>query len=134
MNIKILAIAALLSLASPASAQQGQSVIPGHWSTVACGTAPSPCFIPSALVFPLGYQQITSLSSSTALTLPTGASMAVVIAESQTVRWRDDGTNPTASVGMPLTVNSPMVYTGPLASLKFIQTTASATLNIAYYR
>ena len=51
----------------------------------------------------LGYQQITSLTASTALTVPAGATLAVIVPESQSVRWRDDGVAPTASVGMPLT-------------------------------
>ena len=43
----------------------------------------------------LGYQQITSLSSATGLTVPQGATLALIVPETQNVRWRDDGTNPT---------------------------------------
>jgi hypothetical protein len=64
---------------------------------------------------PLGYQQITSLSSATALTVPTGATVAVIIPETQAIRWRDDGTNPTASVGMPLASGQPMTLKGAAA-------------------
>lgn len=81
----------------------------------------------------LGYQQITSLSSSTALTVPTGATMALIIADTQGVRWRDDGTAPTASVGMPLAVGVSLSYDGDLKAIRFIQQAASATLNISYY-
>lgn len=89
----------------------------------------------------LGYQQITSLSGSTALTVPaTDAygnklkpTVAFIVAESQAVRWRDDGTAPTASVGMPLAVGEPFAYDGDLTRIRFIEQTASATLNIAYY-
>lgn len=83
---------------------------------------------------PMGYQQITSLSAATGLTVPTGATLALIQAESQNVRWRDDGTNPTASVGMYIVVDTVLSYTGKLSAIKFIQTAASATLNIAYYR
>lgn len=81
----------------------------------------------------LGYQQITSLSASTALTVPTGATMALIIADTQGVRWRDDGTAPTASVGMPLAVGVSLSYDGDLKAIRFIQQTASATLNVSYY-
>jgi hypothetical protein len=81
----------------------------------------------------LGYQQITSLSNSTALTVPAGATMALIVAETQAVRWRDDGTAPTASVGMPLAVGTSLSYDGDLKAIRFIQQTASATLNVSYY-
>lgn len=81
----------------------------------------------------LGYQQITSLSSAKALTVPVGTTRAVIVAEVQPVRWRDDGTNPTASVGMPLAVAAVLSYDGDLSRIKFIETTASAVLNISYY-
>lgn len=83
---------------------------------------------------PLGYQQITSLSAATALTIPSGTSFCIVTPETQAVRWRDDGTNPTATVGYPLDAGVELVYTGAqLARLKFIEQAASAKLNICYY-
>lgn len=82
---------------------------------------------------PLGYQQITSLSSATSLTVPRGAIVALIQPETQAVRWRDDGTAPTASVGMPLAVGETLPYTGYLENLRFIEQVASAKLNIAYY-
>jgi hypothetical protein len=81
----------------------------------------------------LGYQQITSLSASTALTAPAGATMALIVAETQPVRWRDDGAAPTASIGMPLAVGSTLNYDGDLKNIRFIQQAASATLNVSYY-
>ncbi len=44
---------------------------------------------------PKGYQQITDLSSAVSLTVPNGANYAIIEAETQSVRWRDDGTAPT---------------------------------------
>lgn len=82
----------------------------------------------------LGYQQITSLSAATALTIPSGAILALIQAESKDVRWRDDGTSPTASVGMTITAGSMLEYNGVLENLKFIEVTASAKLNVSYYR
>jgi hypothetical protein len=81
----------------------------------------------------LGYQQITSLSSAQALTVPRGATRALIAPLTQTVRWRDDGTAPTASVGMPLAVGVPLQYDGDLTKIRFIEQVASAKLNISYY-
>lgn len=82
---------------------------------------------------PLGYQQITSLSSAVALTVPQGAKRALIQAEAQDVRWRDDGTNPTASVGMIIAVGDKLPYTGSLGAIRLIEVTASAKLNVSYY-
>lgn len=89
----------------------------------------------------IGYQQITSLSSAASLTVPATdkngmnqkPTFALIIAETQNVRWRDDGTAPTASVGMPLIVGVPLQYDGDLSKIQFIEQTASAKLNISYY-
>jgi hypothetical protein len=89
----------------------------------------------------LGYQQITDLSSAVGLTVPTLApdgsnqkpTFALIICETQGVRWRDDGTAPTASVGMPLAAGVPLQYDGDLNKIKFIQQSASAKLNVSYY-
>lgn len=81
----------------------------------------------------LGYQQITSLSSSTALTVPAGATLALIVPETQNVRWRDDGTAPTASVGMLVPANSSMSYDGDLKAIRFIAATSGAILNVSYY-
>jgi len=82
---------------------------------------------------PLGYEQISDLSSEDSLTVPTGARAALIVAVTQAVRWRDDGTPPTASVGMPLSKDTPFWYTGDLSAIEFIEVTASAELNVSYY-
>lgn len=90
---------------------------------------------------PCGYQQITSLAASVGLTLPAtlivGASQAptrcVITAQTQAVRWRDDGVAPTAAVGYPLAVGSELRYDGDLNKIRFIEQVASAALNITYF-
>lgn len=83
---------------------------------------------------PKGYQQITSLGTAQALTVPAGARYALIQAENQNVRWRDDGTNPTASVGMVLSKDSDgLWYSGFPEKLRFIEAAAGATLNVSYY-
>ncbi len=89
----------------------------------------------------LGYQQITSLSSSTGLTVPQvdlnglacKPSIAIITAETQGVRWRDDDVAPTATVGMPLASGSTLQYDGDLTKIRFIEQTASAKINVTYY-
>lgn len=82
----------------------------------------------------LGYQQITSLSSSTALTVPAGTALTIVTPQTQAVRWRDDGTAPTSTIGYPLAVGSELFYDGAnAAALRFIEQTASAAINVCYY-
>jgi hypothetical protein len=81
----------------------------------------------------LGYQQITSLSSAQALTVPRDATRALIAPLTQTVRWRDDGVAPTASVGMPAAAGTYLSYDGDLNRIRFIEVSASAELNITYY-
>lgn len=83
---------------------------------------------------PVGYQQITSIDTAQGITVPQGAKIVLVQAESQTVRWRDDGTSPTASVGTRLLVNTDMLYIGDLTTIKFIGEAAGAKLNLTYYK
>ena len=94
-----------------------------------------------AITSRLGYQQITSLSSATGLTVPgvdanglsLRPSIAIITPETQAVRWRDDGVAPTASVGMPLAVGVTLQYDGDLTKIQFIEQTGSAKLNVSYY-
>lgn len=65
--------------------------------------------------------------------IPQGARFALLKCTAQAVRWRDDGTAPTATVGMLIDVGDEFWYTGALASLQVIQATASAVLDIVFY-
>lgn len=92
---------------------------------------------------PCGYQQITATTMDAGgvqLTIPATTQSAsqkaqyvMLEAEGQAVRWRDDGTNPTASVGMLLPVNTPTIYNGSLTGIRFISAVAGSILNISYY-
>lgn len=81
----------------------------------------------------LGYQQITTVTASTALTVPKGATFAVIQAAAQAVRWRDDGVDPTATVGMVLAAGGELRYDGNLTNIRFIESAIGAILNISYY-
>lgn len=92
---------------------------------------------------PKGYAQYTNLASAISLnSTPAtgsildnvdGAIYALIQAEGQDVRWRPDGTNPTASVGMLLKVNSTLEYTYDLSRMRFIQAAGGAILNVTYF-
>jgi len=83
----------------------------------------------------LGYQQAT-VNTATGLTLPsnTTPAYALITIEAQAVRWRDDGTAPTAAVGMPLAVGATLKYdANNINSLQFIGQVAGAIINVTYY-
>lgn len=80
-----------------------------------------------------GNQQITSLSSATGLTVPTGACFALIQAETQDVRFLC-GSDPTASVGLILFAGDYMLFNGELSELKFIQVSSGANLNVQYFK
>lgn len=84
---------------------------------------------------PAGFQRITDLSSAVGLTVPSGATVAVIQADTQNVRWRDDGTDPTATAGIQLVKGgeNAIRYDGDLKKIKFIEEAASAALNVSYY-
>lgn len=85
-------------------------------------------------IAPKGCVQMTSLGTATTLSsIPSNAKAALIQAESQNVRWRDDGTAPTTGIGMQIAAGASIYYTGELSALKVIEEAASAKLNIAYY-
>jgi hypothetical protein len=83
---------------------------------------------------PLGYEKVTGLSAVKTLTPPAGARLALIQAESQNCRWRDDGTNPSATDGMILKTTADLWYIGTLSALRFLELAASATIHVSYYR
>lgn len=94
---------------------------------------------------PLGFQTLTVSSAAVGLTRPTEAAVsgatkpvnanyAYITVETNAVRWRDDGTDPTAGVGSPVAAGATLIYDGDLSTIKFIRQSADATLTIAYYR
>lgn len=87
-----------------------------------------------AILTPAGFEQIDDLSAAVGLTPPDGCVLALIQATGKAVTWRDDGVDPTSSVGMLLSDGALMEYAGALHAIKFIETDASAILNVTYYR
>lgn len=81
----------------------------------------------------MGYVQLTSLATAKGAPIANGR-VALIQALNQNVRWRDDGTNPTSTVGMRLHAGEQMFYTGDLRAVKFIEEAASAEINIVAYQ
>jgi len=88
--------------------------------------------IKDATLQPKGYQKIAGLAAATALTVPAGASRALIKTETATVRWRDDGVDPTTTDGMLIDVGDELWYNGQLRAIKFIET-AAAVLHVSFY-
>lgn len=87
---------------------------------------------------PMGYQQLTISTTATALTVPTNAMAALVVVRTNSIRWRDDGTAPTDSVGMPYGASSlPQTFVlygaASLANWRGIRISADAEVNVSYY-
>ena len=100
---------------------------------------PTPiCAATSTSVKPMvgGYQQLTVSTSAVALTVPAGALYAVAILEiTNGIRYRDDGTNPTSAVGMPIAGGGWFpICALQLAPMRLIRSgAADAVVNISYY-
>lgn len=94
---------------------------------------------------PLGYGQFAAggVDASTLLStitvngvvgIPEGTALVVIVCTAQAVRWRDDGTAPTAAVGQPLAAGVEMRYTARgLRNLRFISQVAGAILDCTFY-
>lgn len=82
-----------------------------------------------------GYVQLTSLSSAVSLgNIPDGAVSCLIKPQTQAIRIRADGTDPTATVGYPLAVGAEMILTfAQLARVKIIEQAASAAVNIWWF-
>lgn len=90
-------------------------------------------------VAPLGYCQLTvtgtaALISTCSGGIPARTVWATMCLETAAIRWRDDGTAPTASVGMPLLAGACLNYSGTMATMSVIaQTGTNGMLNISFY-
>lgn len=82
----------------------------------------------------LGFSQIAVSGSAIGLgVIPENVIMTLVTVDGGDVRFRDDGTNPTASIGMRVERGGALKYDADPSVLKFINTSAAATLNITFY-
>src|SRR3990172_12635031 len=93
--------------------------------------------VSEANLVPLGYQQIATatLGAATKWTVPDGAVLALIVVEGgQAVRWTDDDSDPSSTVGMPIADGGSLPYSGDLSAIKFIRVAAGAILNVSFYK
>ena len=90
----------------------------------------------------IGHQQLTVSSTSVGLTLPTGKQpnhALIQCGATGAVRWRADGTAPTATVGMYLGPRGVIDFTGMsnysalISNIRFFAESADTTLDIEYF-
>jgi hypothetical protein len=89
-------------------------------------------YITEGTISPFEYVQLTSLGSAVGVGSG-GGRVALIQCLNQNVRWRDDGSDPTTSVGMRIHAGETIYYVGDLRKIKFIEEAAGAELNIALY-
>lgn len=90
---------------------------------------------------PEGYRQLTVADAAVALStasggVPSAATSAVILVETESTRWRDDGGTPTASVGMLASAATRIELNSrkQINQFRIIRTGAnSAAVSISYY-
>lgn len=86
-------------------------------------------------LIPLGFELVTSLTTVAALKPPQHARVAMLQASGDTILFRDDGIEPTTTVGMLLVENKILEYRGDLNALRFIEAAGGGAgrLRVSYY-
>jgi hypothetical protein len=132
--IRVILTLALLALAVPANASTVTACQDANGSDWPASPQ-HPCPTADGLLTPVaGSQEALGVVTSTALTIPAGATVAMITVETQPVRYRCDGTAPTASLGSLLAVGSTTTFRiNGLSACRFIQTTATATMDVEYF-
>ncbi|MDE3023032.1 MAG: hypothetical protein KGI54_14485 [Pseudomonadota bacterium] len=102
----------------------------GHSSTTPIYSKPAQ-FVPVA---PSQMALSVSSTSATTLTVPAGVLYANITVEGEGIRWRDDGTNPTATVGQPVPVGAMLTYYANPSNLRIIAQQGTATIDVSYYK
>lgn len=88
----------------------------------------------NAALRPIGFDTITVSSTAVGLNAPRGTEYAEISLESNAIRKRDDGTDPTSSVGILLPAGTLFgVCQNSLSKIRFIRQTADGLLNVSYY-
>lgn len=75
-----------------------------------------------------------AVGTATKLTPPAGASLAQICVEGANVRYRDDGVNASATLGIPVSAGSCFQYGGDLTAINFTAQSGSPTLDVLYYK
>jgi hypothetical protein len=83
---------------------------------------------------PFGYQKLAP-TTATSLTIPNGAYSAVLTVETNSIRWRCDGTAPTSAEGNLIAAAAEREVDGPegLSGLSIIDCSGASSVKVAYF-
>lgn len=85
--------------------------------------------------YAVSFESLTVSTTAVGLTVPANVHSALISTDGETVRFRTDGGDPTASIGHKLPLDTFIeFYRADLAHVRFIATGADATLFVTYYR
>jgi hypothetical protein len=73
---------------------------------------------------------------TTAFVIPSNANMALIVAQTGAVTWRDDGVAPNITSGMPINPTFPQSYfeySGNLAAIRFCGVTGTVSIVASFY-
>lgn len=96
-----------------------------------------------AAAVPLGCRTYTGFTTASkllpareanGLDIPPNVDLTILTIEDQSMRYKDDGTNPTTTKGVMLLVGRRMKYTSDPRNLSFIELAATATIQAAFYK
>ena len=86
---------------------------------------------------PVGFEQLAVSNTAIGLaSIPILANKAVITVEDKTLRYRDDGTDPTATVGLRVFSGNTIILNSRNSLLKFRAIragTADSEINVSYY-
>lgn len=88
---------------------------------------------------PTGFCQATVTTAillSTACNIPVGSKYFMVSVDTANVRYRDDGTAPTASSGVQWasSATQPYWYAGQLSAIQLVAVSGSPVINVSFYK
>lgn len=88
-------------------------------------------------ITPKGYEKLTVSNVAVKLNIPEDSNYAIIVVEEASVRYRDDGIDPTSSNGIPLILNQNLIIASDptLQNIKFIKSGVNnAKLSVNYYQ
>jgi hypothetical protein len=88
---------------------------------------------------PLGYCQLTASGTAALLStcsggIPVTATIAEICVSTANIRYRDDGTAPTATVGIPVVAPTCFQYAGVFSALSIIAQSGSPVIDVSFYK
>jgi len=84
---------------------------------------------------PLGFEQLPASGSAQGLPdIPKGATFGYIQCQDDPIRWRDDGTDPTAATGHRMFDGDDLWFNAELHKFRFITESGTPVLTVSYYK